>query len=749
VQLFLAQLHRRRGTRAPVSPSHLAGIGASGITALMVLQIFASAAIGSPPTLATTIGQNWNGQSNLGASGVGQSTTDVAASGSNSGNLSGIWQYSGLVFNLSESSSGSLSSMVLHETCSGGNRTSFLTGSVATNATLSGTFTACTAKNNTLDINCNLPSIWTTPFTANVTLNQINGSYQGQYWNWTVLPNGNWTNCHIQSYFNVTFTVTRLNCVLMSLGQLATQYVPAATRAADLALTNQLVNGTKVVWSAAQSVPGGFKSIVMAFRNDLSHVWNIQANITSAYRPISYQAHFWDIQRCAMQMYQTVKSTPAYGTYLSGYVAGMNNLVLSTFGPSNTVTYTAGNLTFKLSKAVCGPPFTECTHTNGLAVDMNIEPVSSIGTADAIGALFGLCRPIPVKDPVHWEYINASPWGSPKCSLAGANPGNGSYDIDVEANETPSNDSPLVAAASGVGETNSSVNLLVTSPSGQQIGFNASTNSTVDDFGPGMASYSGAGTEPQVIDIAGNSTEPGNYSISGIGNGTGAYTISYEVIDADDTAVGEDGAILSAASQNGTARPGDPITPVKFPLEYDYAPASPWITGTATNSGSGSTTYIVTTPNGTFDLSASSATVDGLMYSPTGQVIALRPVGVAGDTSVTFPSALLVGPYTVEANGSILASSTVNATSDSTISFQMPTNDTVVTIDGFIPVSGAPASPSPFPWLLLLAIGVVVAAIVAVGVAVVLRRRRARPPPLMPFAPPPFMPLPPPPPPPT
>lgn len=739
-----------RGQKKPRSPVSLirgATIISILVVFLVILQVLVPSIVGLPPQPAHGLRAAVKSPAGPPSPARVGSAAQGAHPSNSSPSLAGIWQADdGLVFNLTQSSPSSVASSVLNDTCTGGNRTQFITGTIQNNTTISGTMYRCSPSNSLLDKNCGLDAIWSTPFNGTVAQNRINGTSQGQFWNWTVQANGTWTNCHIEYYTNDTFSITRMDCGLMSFAQLAEQYIAKpALRAPDVALATQLAGGTTVVWSAAQMVPWGLKLKVKNFQDDLSHVWQISTSLISAYRPITYQAHFWDIQRCALQMYHTVQATPMVAKYIGTSITPLNQLVLNTFGVNNTDVRKAANLTFDIPRFVCGPPFTGCGHTNGLAFDMKVtSPGGNLVTVDSVGALFGLCRTLPVGDPHHWEYVNETPWGSPKCSMAGTGPGstNASDDLDIEG--TGGSGGTQLAPASTTGAAlNSPVNLLVTSPTGQKIGFDPATGSVVNDFPYGTASYSGAGTEPQVFRISANATETGSYSVSGVGIGSGPYSITYSVVDATDTSIGGDTGVVYTESQTGMASPGTAITPVQFPLKPDYSPPSPWTVGTPSSAGAGSTAYTVVTPNGSFTAQANSSTVDALMFSSGGQAIALKPSGAGGPTSVTIPHALLLGPYTVGADGSVLPSTTSNSGAFSIVSFDMPTNATVVTIEGTVPSASGTVGASSFPWLVvgLIAIGVV--AVVAIGVAILIRHRRAASPPAPP--PPPSLPPPPPP----
>lgn len=91
----------------------------------------------------------------------------------------------------------------------------------------------------------------------------------------------------------------------------------------------------------------------------------------------------------------------------------------------------------------------------------------------------------------------------------------------------------------------SPVNILITAPNGPRVGYNPETGTTINKI-PG-ATYSGPGSEPQVVQIP-NPLE-GNYLIDIFGTGTGTYTITME-------SLASDGSTIDTATWTGTTEPG-------------------------------------------------------------------------------------------------------------------------------------------------------------------------------------------------
>lgn len=717
------------------------------LAAVVLLGVFA---------IPNPIGSTASTHHHPGDSSLGTQSTLVAPRGdaaptfsqaNNSSNLSGIWQSDdGVVFQFDQSpGSSTFTSVVMNDSCTGGPRTDYLSGNV-TNTTsgfhLSGTMSRCSPANSTLDLNCSLDAIWSTPFNATITNGDlINGSYQGQFWTWNVSSSGQWTNCHIQSYYNATFLINRIDCGLQSFQSLGNSYIGNPTqRAQDVAGAMQLEAAaqanaanpgsvtTPVIWSAAQSVPGGFKSEVAAFQTSLRN-WGRSSTVLSAYRPITYQAYFADLKFCAQWTYNSVVTTPSDAKFLAASVAYLNYQIVHVHAFQNPLVKQAANLTFYIPNLVCStPPFTSCEHVSGNAVDLSIKnpsnPLTAAMSVDEIGALEGFCRPAATiaNDANHWIYVGGNGFSPNSCP--GVGPGDAT--ITLVGDDAP-------------------INLFVIGPSGEAIGYDPESATVINTFPPGSAAYSGLGTEPQVFTIASNVTEPGNYTVDGVATGNGPYTIIYTVQDASGTALDGDNGTIFTENESGTATTGTDLAPVSFPLQLSYSTPNPWTPAIAGASVAGVTTYSLDTPNGTYSLSANSSTVDALTYTALGEAIALQSTGTGGFTSVTIPHSLLLGPFTVRANGSVIPSSATNSDSFSTVTFQTPSNESIITIQGTSPGSGsggsgAGSSSAGTPLeIVVAAVGLVVVAAVVIGV-MLLRRRRGTPPP-----PPPAPPSPPPP----
>ncbi len=92
----------------------------------------------------------------------------------------------------------------------------------------------------------------------------------------------------------------------------------------------------------------------------------------------------------------------------------------------------------------------------------------------------------------------------------------------------------------------SPVDLLVIAPNGLRVGYDSATSEVVNEISG--ATYSGSGTEPQVIAIP--SPLQGVYIIDSFGTGTGTYTITVESLAAD-------GSIVDSETWTETTSPGE------------------------------------------------------------------------------------------------------------------------------------------------------------------------------------------------
>ena len=93
---------------------------------------------------------------------------------------------------------------------------------------------------------------------------------------------------------------------------------------------------------------------------------------------------------------------------------------------------------------------------------------------------------------------------------------------------------------------NSPVNIMVTAPDGLRIGYDPETGIVINEIP--SATYSGPGSEPQIISIPNPLT--GNYTIDAFGTGTGAFTITIQ-------SIASNGSIIDSDTWQGMAVPDE------------------------------------------------------------------------------------------------------------------------------------------------------------------------------------------------
>jgi hypothetical protein len=260
-------------------------------------------------------------------------------------------------------------------------------------------------------------------------------------------------------------------------------------------------------------------------------------NVTSAFRPQTYQGHLLDVKTQAQALVNVLDNWAKVANGIEDVVgnlphfetcraiaAAVNNEIFihkidSRPPRSNRVDLPEGSITVTFPGLVAS---TDGPHTHGIAADASFS--LSPTTIDNIAA--GVFRPLKEADPTHFVMITSS---------------------------QPQGSSGLLRVT-----YNSPVLGLVTDPLGRRIGFDPIAKSIVNEIGS-TARYSGILTEPQTIEI--EAPIDGVYRIEAIGTGDGPYTITVE------TGAGE-GQGLSAVVATGTAVFGEPIEPntITIPL---------------------------------------------------------------------------------------------------------------------------------------------------------------------------------------
>lgn len=245
-----------------------------------------------------------------------------------------------------------------------------------------------------------------------------------------------------------------------------------------------------------------------------------QAVPTSGYRPTAYQAHLYELRTKFIELSRINGIIP--------YVDGRRPKLATTPGTAvcqQVVDSVNSEIQQHLLVArtdgtpAVAPPGTSL-HELGRAVDVSVSGLPRNVSGDTLARNCGLYRPYPVNDPVHYELTDESP--RRQITFTG----------------------------------NSPVNILVEDPSGRRIGFDSVSNAVVNQIGQ-YATYSGAGSTPQVIQIFPNEVRSGDYRVSGVGTGSGAYSIGIQI-------TGEDGAgpVVERILGTGTASAGQPLAPI-------------------------------------------------------------------------------------------------------------------------------------------------------------------------------------------
>ncbi len=615
-------------------------------------------------------------------------------------NLNGVWEDEKFTqFRIQQDAgSTSISSTLVNDTCKGGPRSS-LVEAAFNGRGLNGSLTRCVGPDDLLVKNCNLSQIWQTPFSANYTDGRIEGNVTVEWWVWNTTANGTWVNCTLDHYYEESFSWDRLDCAVKSFGELAEKYLrDPSKRDAAIELAQTFEDGQRLNWTGAQSAPGGLKEKMEAFVRIMAK-WGYTGQINSAYRPVLYQAHFADLYLCALQIHDTLKNRPELTDAFRPSIDAINAEI-----DTHDIKFKWANVTglaIRLIFICWEPPLTQCGHVDERAADITFTPNNT--KLDWIASLYGMCRPYlfaKTPDLPHWEFFGPNPFSvSQKCLI---NSFAGTVSLSISGN--------------------SPINLLLTAPDGRRVGYDVANHTEVNDFGDG-AIYSGAGTEPQYIQVQTSEAAAGDYAVTGVGTGTGPYTVTSSV-------VGGDGVEIAASSIAGTAASGSPITPLHFAVPQTFAGPDPFTPATKVSSSGTSSSYAVPRGGASATVTASGGAFTGLAYDSESGVIAIGDDGAGGPTQVVIPAGLLEGPYTVSVDGAVVNATRTEAGGTVTLAFDRPSGGSWITVAGVAPAAAAgtpggavaPAGDST----LLLIVGVAIAAAAGVGLVLWQRRRGAK-----------------------
>ena len=617
--------------------------------------------------------------------------------------LAGVWKTEkGDYFDLlQDAGSATFDSQMLKDACDAGPR-GFVMKGTSNGTYMEGTLLRCTPLDDKLSTDCGLERLWETPFSANFTTMEIEGAFEGQWYIWDTDSGGNYTNCTLDYYYQVSFTMTRVDCQLMNFDELGARYVTDPAKLADdVAKARAMEGGEKLQWTAENLAPGGLKEKAEAFRAGLV-AWGYTGRINSAYRTQSYQGHFADMRRCGQELIDNLQSDPDLAPYLASSINALKAEVAEHTLKSEL--YTVAGYVIPVPFVCWREPLTLCPHVDARAVDMTIVPDDN-NTLDWIGAMYGFCRPYREKDRPHWDYVGDYAFGVEKCGFLGRGPG--------EATITFKAQSP--------------VNIKVADSYGNAVGFDNATGTVVNDLGSNGASYSGPGTEPQIIQIF--SVNEGNYTLSGVGTGPGSYTLSASVSDIF-------GVEMDEVSSSGTAAAGAPIAPFQYWMREDYSPAFPLKLGRYTGTpGPNAITWEVDSAAGTYNATVEPAGISMVLSAPEGRVLVLKQAGAGGPTRVTVPASAADSSITVRADGVPLNFTRTAEGNWVVLVFDRPAGATFVTVEGVagqggggIPPGGAPPPAPGGADATLLVLAVVAAGALGAGAFVALRKRKGKAP---------------------
>ena len=291
-------------------------------------------------------------------------------------------------------------------------------------------------------------------------------------------------------------------------GTMFTAHIEATCSVEPLTLAhlNELPYSESLLAPNLQTALASFRSAVQGLGGTVTP--------TSGYRSPAYQAHLFEIRTKFLEL-KGVDGVNA------SVVSGRPHLATTPATAACQDVVDAVNNEINQHQLVARqdgtPPVNEHSlHEQGIAVDLNVTGLPPNVSLDELARANGLYRPNPAGDRVHFQPMNQAP----------------QRDVTVTGH--------------------SPINILVEDPRGRKIGFNAASNAVVNEIGSD-ATYSGPGTEPQVIRIRPNAVVSGNYKASGIGTGSGAYTIDVQIQSEDDDGFGD---VLTKVLAVGTASTG-------------------------------------------------------------------------------------------------------------------------------------------------------------------------------------------------
>ncbi len=260
-----------------------------------------------------------------------------------------------------------------------------------------------------------------------------------------------------------------------------------------------------------------------AFQSAARSRFGVTLPRTSGYRPLSYQAHLYELRTKLINIENAISNDPSQQDACAQLKATIDDEVDN----KHQIVRDVNGL-----PKVNPPSLSEHTRFPANAVDLSLGALSitQLIQLDFLASQHGLARPCSGSS-VHFTKSGVA------CSQ-------------------------VIRA-----EVQSPVNILITDPNGKRIGFDPITQSVVNEMGT-TAFYSGPNTEPQFIEVGG--VLPGRYAVTGVGSASGSYRLTLDQVD-------EDSGPLTHQIITGSATQGIAIPPATV----QYVPIAVQVSTTA------------------------------------------------------------------------------------------------------------------------------------------------------------------------
>jgi hypothetical protein len=268
-------------------------------------------------------------------------------------------------------------------------------------------------------------------------------------------------------------------------------------------------------------VDSDLHSKVLVLTDRLLREDHLKIERQSGYRPVEYQCHFYQLRKWFDALVEQKRKSPAIETQCAATIKGLNDEIGLHGIRRNQSSDSLGG---KSGAPVVNPPaLSNHTIRPALAIDLGVSTLSlsQLTVIDSKASDAGVVRPCRINDPVHFQLVGTH------C------------------------DRPLVAH----GSAHSPVAILLTSPDGRRIGFDAASGTIVNDFGE-SGYYSGLESEPQEVVVS--DVADGVFTLSGVGTGSGPYRLDLDVYPS--SADGTDQAdVIIHTTISGTTAPNEPL----------------------------------------------------------------------------------------------------------------------------------------------------------------------------------------------